>query len=399
MTHPSLQGARPEVRVLITCARPWLDAGDLRGLRTLVEGELDWELLLSLAERHAVVPLLYRHLCASGAVRLPAAFDQRLRRLYFGSVSLAMFLTEELRRVLRVLADGGIEALAYKGPALAVHLYGDVSLRTFRDLDLLVRPRDFVAARAALAEAGFRPRAPLTPAQARAARATECDEGLVHGERGTLVELHWAVAPPYFSFPLSADELIARAVPIDILGFAAVAPSREDLVLLLAMNGTKDLWRRIEPACLLAEVLRAETAPDWSLVLARAQAVHGERMLGLALRLAADLLGAPFPEPLRTHFESDRGLEAIVDQARRRLLGATAGSPITGLLEGTLFRLRARERWTDRALHSLLRAVMPTHADVAGLPLPAALWPVAGLVRPVRLLARAVKPAPTTTRR
>src|SRR4051812_40567825 len=108
MTHPSLQGARPEVRVLITCARPWLDAGDLRVLRTLVEGELDWELLLSLAERHAVVPLLYRHLCASGAVRLPATFDQRLRRLYFGSVSLAMFLTEELRRVLRVLADGGI---------------------------------------------------------------------------------------------------------------------------------------------------------------------------------------------------------------------------------------------------------------------------------------------------
>src|SRR6185369_1445453 len=126
----------------------------------------------------------------------------------------------------------------------------------------------FARARAALVQAGFRPRAPLSPAQDRAARATECDEGLVHAERGTLVELHWAVAPPYFSFPLSTEELLARAVPIDVLGFAAVAPCREDLVMLLAMNGTKDLWRRIEPACLLAELMRAETAPDWDLVLA-----------------------------------------------------------------------------------------------------------------------------------
>jgi hypothetical protein len=397
MNDPILSAAPPEVRVLLACARPWLNTADLRALRARLEGQLDWDLLLSLAERHAVVPLLYRHLCASGAVRIPADFDQRLRRLYFGSVSLAMFLTEELRRVLRVLSDRGIEALAYKGPALAVHLYGDVSLRTFRDLDLVVRPRDFAAARAALEGAGFRRREVLTPAQDRAAQATECDEALIHGERGTLVELHWAVSPPYFAFPLSTDELIARAVPIDILGFPAVAPCREDLVLLLAMNGTKDLWTRIEPACLLAELLRSDPAPDWPTVLSRARTVHGERMLGLGLRLAAELLGAPLPPSVRAHFAVARGLDAIVSDAKRRLLGA-APSPATGVIEGTLFRLRARERWTDRALHSLLRAVLPTHADVAGLPLPAALWPMAGLVRPMRLLARAVNRRPGAPR-
>ena len=51
-------------------------------------------------------------------------------------------------------ADGGLivsgRNVAYKGPALAAQLYGDVTLRTFRDLDVLVTRADFPRARQAL---------------------------------------------------------------------------------------------------------------------------------------------------------------------------------------------------------------------------------------------------------
>jgi hypothetical protein len=355
---------------------------------------LDWDLLLQLAVRHSVVPLLYKRLVDCAGDSAPVSFQTGLRRAYLASVSRALLLTEELRRVLEHLRMRKIQALAYKGPALAAQLYGDASVRSYQDLDLLVRPADFAAARRALAEVGYFPRETLTGAQERAALHTECDQPLIQERRGTVLELHWAVAPPYFSFALSTDELLARAVAVELPGFVAAAPGPEDLLLLLAMNATKDLWMRLEPACLMARLLRVHPNLNWPLVIARARALHAERMLALALCLTAEFLGTPLPEGVQPLVRKELGLQSLMNAARRHLLDDRQPAP--GPLPATLFRLRARERWTDRARYCLLRGLLPTSADCASLPFPPPLWPAAALVRPFRLLARAAGRGPKT---
>jgi hypothetical protein len=355
---------------------------------------LDWNLVLQLAVRHSVVPLLYTRLVAYAGDWAPATFQVGLRQAYLGSVSRALLLTEELRRVLEYLRMRTIRTLAYKGPALAAQLYGDASVRSYQDLDLLVRSADFAAARRALAEVGYLPRQKLTGAQERAVLHTECDQALIQKRRGTLLELHWAVAPPYFSFPFSTDELFARAVAVELPGFLAAAPGPEDLLLLLAMNAMKDLWTRLEPACLMARLLYVHQNFDWPLVIARARALHAERMLTLALCLTAEVLGTPLPVEVQPLVRKDFALQSLVEEAKRHLFDGH--QPASGSLAGTLFRLRARERWTDRARYCVLRALLPTSADCAFLPFPSPLWPVAALVRPFRLLARATGRAAKT---
>jgi hypothetical protein len=60
-----------------------------------------------------------------------------------------------LGAVLRVLEAKAIPALPIKGVLLARDLYDDPSERPLSDVDLLLRPRDFVAALRAAREAGF----------------------------------------------------------------------------------------------------------------------------------------------------------------------------------------------------------------------------------------------------
>ena len=49
-------------------------------------------------------------------------------------------LTGELARLLDRFRRDGIAAVPYKGPVLAAQAYGDVALREFVDLDILVHP-------------------------------------------------------------------------------------------------------------------------------------------------------------------------------------------------------------------------------------------------------------------
>ena len=61
--------------------------------------------------------------------------------LYFTANALSRVITRmaELQRVMEVLGATGVPVLALKGPALAVQAYGDVSLRSYGDVDVLVQ--------------------------------------------------------------------------------------------------------------------------------------------------------------------------------------------------------------------------------------------------------------------
>ncbi|HEX8241855.1 MAG TPA: nucleotidyltransferase family protein, partial [Longimicrobium sp.] len=80
-------------------------------------GDVDWPGLFTLAARHRMLPLLHRHLSDAPLPPGPAA---ELRALNRAEAHRGLALAAELRRLLAALAAGGIDALAYKGPALAV---------------------------------------------------------------------------------------------------------------------------------------------------------------------------------------------------------------------------------------------------------------------------------------
>ena len=96
---------------------------------------------------------------------IPREVQDRLRSYQMNLAVRNLGLTGELMRVLRLFAEHRVLALPFKGPTLAQFAYGDVALREFGDLDLLLQESDFPRARSLLVDQGYRPHYALTPPQ------------------------------------------------------------------------------------------------------------------------------------------------------------------------------------------------------------------------------------------
>jgi len=383
MTRPPPSPSRAaEHALLLACARLSLTADEAARARRMA-ALVDWAATIALAERHRLVPFLHRHLRDAP---LPPAAAAELRALHRDGVHRGLEMAAELRRLVDALAAGGVDALAYKGPALAMRAYGQLGMRAFLDLDLLVRPGDVPRALELLAAAGYVLGLALSRAQERAFRRVDGDYPLVHRETGRLVELHARVSSERFCMPISTESLMLRSTTVPLGGGEVRTLGDDDLLVVLAAHGAKHRWKRLEWVAALAELLRAGRG-DVDAALALAAELRARRTLLLGLSLARRLLDAPLPTSAAAAIDADAGLAALVAGAEARLFGDEPGDG-DGTTANLLFNLRARDGVVDRAKYAARWLFAPSPEDWRWARLPDALFPLYRLLRPVRLLLR-----------
>jgi hypothetical protein len=300
--------------------------------------------------------------------------------------SRSLVLTSELLSIVDRLAENGISSMPYKGPALACQVYGDFRLRSFADLDLLVQKSDLRKARDVLTAAGFKSQFEMTQAKERAMLRSECDESFSSNNGKIALELHWAITPPFFSFPLKTEELFQRSVRISLLGKEVLAPKIEDLLLILCVNGTKDKWGRLEFITRVSECLKRYPQLDWDETFSRARDLGAERMLLLGLFLVQHLLETPLPHQISQRVNQTPILQKLSNEVCDLLFNRPQHVP--GQVELTLFRIRSREHVSDRVSYCFKRAFAPTHQDLEAFSLPPSLEFLYPLIRPFRLIRR-----------
>ena len=349
---------------------------------------MDWNYLLWMARRHGVRPLLFWHLNATVPESVPKAILEQLRDYYSGNSLQNMRLTGELLRLLDVFEAQGILAVPYKGPVLAAFAYGNLGLREFDDIDVLVRKEDVFRAQELLLAAGYRPQYRLTPAQEAAFLRYNCEHLFVHGNRGGDVDLHWAIAERHLSFPLDPEGLWGRLDRISLGGSDVYTLSPEDLLLVLCVQGFKDAWERLKYICDVAEVIRAHQDMDWDRVLEQADALGGRRTLFVGLALAGALLGTPLPEKIAQEVQTDAAVRTLVGRVQERLF-RTSGPPRR--FPEIMFRpihVKMRERLRDKVRYCARTAMTHTVGDWMALPLPRPLFSLYYVLRPIRLAGK-----------
>lgn len=374
----------PDLALLLGCARTRLDAARASRAATLC-GEIgDWDALIDRARAHGLDPLLHRHLGGLDAV--PLAARARLRGHAETTAVRNRLLAVELGKVLAALAAHGVGAMPYKGPVLASAAYGDVALRRFADLDVLVRRADARPAVDALRGLGYAPRLALTPAQERAYLRAECEYALDRDRGRFTVEVHWDVAPRDYAVRVDLDAIWRAARPIDAAGLPVLSPAPEDLLLLLIVHGSKHAWERLSWLVDVAELTRAHPDLPWDRLIARARTAGAGRMLRVALALARELLGADLPPVAARAVDADGRALALA----RQIGGAVcAGAlPVPRSLAAVRLQRALRERARDRLAYLARLALTPTIDDWASVRLPAAALPLHYVLRPLRLAAK-----------
>jgi hypothetical protein len=259
------------------------------------------------------------------------------RRAVLWTLTLEAALTD----ITRAFREQGIQFLLLKGLVFARWLYADPYERRFMDLDLLIRPEDFAAARSALAELGCS--APRTGRP-----AAEHHEIWTFVTRGSTVpdvqlELHhtlWGVpAPP----TLVWERLSENAEVIDVRGASVAVPSSAGCALIVGLHAAQHGMRSHVPIDDLRRALTRVDQEVWREAATLANQLGAGGQFGIGLRL--DRAGCVIADQLRLTTASSRrvrlhastppdvavGLERLLTtpgvKARLKLLAAEVFPP------------------------------------------------------------------------
>lgn len=379
--------ASPEIELLLCCATPEPDAERAARIRRLAGAEPDWERVLQLALHHRTMPLLYCSLTATCPDLSDTAFMGRLHDHFYLNTLRNHALNEELCRILQLLAEHKIPAIPYKGPALAMTAYGDLSLRQFNDLDVMIKPHDYRRVAALLGEQGYEQQWQLTPAQEAAYLRSDCERLFARARGSIFVDVHWSLVRSYFPLRIDYDRLWERLQPVSLgCCVEALTFTPEALLIILCIHAGKDLWTRLSWVADVAELIRTHSNLDWTQITQEANASGARRMLLLGLFLAHDLLAAKLPEEVIRQVETESIIITLASKIRSRL-GQNVDVPVTSLAE-FLFHLKLHERLREKYAFSFNFATITNPADWAFAPLPDDLFFLYSLLRPLRLLIK-----------
>jgi len=375
-----------EAQILLGCARAHLEPGTRERIARLVDGAPDWSALIELADSHALLPLLYRHLNDVA----PASVPQRAMIELWGRHEVTArrnrSMAGELVEIVDALDANGVDSLPYKGPALAVQLYADVALREFCDLDILLRARDVSRAKEILRGLGYLPEYPLEPVVEAAFLHAPSQYHLVLARAGgPMVELHWKTDA---DFPIErGDDGWWAGLERARLGDRMLrAFGSSELLLVLCLHGSKHGWGRLAWLADVGEILRGNGNLEWDWIFARAQSLGCMRRVALGLHLAHELLDAPMPATVERRMADYPGVAQLAARIERSMFMRNP-APLNAL-QGLHFNLSLYERASHRVAHVVNTIWEPSLVEWMRWPLPRALF---FLYPPLRLMRLVVK--------
>lgn len=392
----SMAGISPEFELLLCCARTCPNSKVAERIRTLLREDIDWARLIDTSLCQGTTALLYWNLNALCPEAVPKSILGQLRIYFHANALRTQFLTGELLKLLNLFKAHGIPAIPFKGPVLAASVYGNLSLRQFYDLDILLHERYFLRAKDLLITQGFKLNLDLRWQYEQLDLNWELH--LMHEGGLFNVDLHKGIVPKDVPLALRFERLWSRLEPVSLAGATVPNLLPEDLLIILCVQVTKDFWERsvrLSKVCDIAELIRIQPKMNWAQVIQQSRTLGIERMLFLGLLIANDCLGIALPKEISQRIQADPLIKRLALQMREHLFGEAY--PLLRSFEILTFNLKMRKRWWHK-VHCCLnffwmnlreteavRMVTPNEKDRAFLPLPAPLFFLYYFVRPIRL--------------
>jgi Uncharacterised nucleotidyltransferase len=345
----------------------------------LVMSDSDWHSLAALARRNGVSSFIRSAIGTRAGI--PNAVSCELTVDVQENALRSLQGTSELIQIVGALNESQVPAIALKGPAQSVWLYGDASVRRFADLDILVTPDDRGRAMSVLGRLGYR-----LPGDMPAGTA-----GVIYAALGAWpltspqtfpVDLHWRLAHAEFPAPLTPSEILAECDVVELGGVRVRIPSPTHCALLLLVHAAKHLWCTLEGLLGIERLMRRDDV-DWKRVRARAGAARVWSGCAAGLRLASDIFGTELPADLH---DEPLTVNERLEQCARTALELPAGVFHDRWVERQAHRATL-DRWDDRIRYDFWRVIGPTPLEWRWCRLPE---PLSTLYVPLRLVRLAV---------
>lgn len=350
--------------------------------------QINWQQFYALTRHHRVYPTIHERFSAQPESQAPKGMVQQLGVDYSRNALIMLQLSGKMAQVSEALDQQGIYALQLKGPALAELLYGSLSRRTSKDLDILVHPDQIEQAEQVLEQLGYI----KTQEVSRIVsdwKWRQNHESFTHDTTGIEIELHWRLNGDAGAEP-SFYELWSRRQTLEFAGTNVYMLGKEDLMFYLTAHGARHAWFRLRWLADIDRLARMEL--DWDKLTALLRRYKCTHLVGQALILSAAMLNTPISREMALLMSTDRPQ----DLARRVLIFireqvSLCPEPESEILaqiyRNYLFSLRTPGQ---KAIF-LARKMVPDTWDTQTLPLPKSLRFLYYPLHPFLLLHRRIQ--------
>ena len=373
-----------DFELLLLCAHMTVEPSIAERIRAVIRDGVDWDVVIPRAHYHRVLPLLCRNLERVAPDLVPDTALSRLRAAFRANATRNLSLTAELFRILDLFQREEIPCIPYKGPVLAALAYGDISLRQFADLDIIVPVGDVSRGVERLVSSGYRVQPQKTNNRHPYSARTEKDITL-RRDGDISIELHWGITTDMFHpIQLPPSFLWRGLMSASVAGRMIQTHTPADDVLIHCIHGVSHGWARLGWLCDFAQIIRSHPEIAWNRVLDAADAVGARRILCHGLALSRELLDVRPPSSVAEVIDQDPVLDALSEDVKAWML---TDRPIS-VGEIQRYFIKLREHPTDKA-RVVVRQVRSylglTARDSEAFPVPAYLNWILYIVRPFRL--------------
>lgn len=221
--------------------------------------EVDWELFLQLTMHHRVYPLVYLNLIKVDEKLIPQYIIQNLYQEYKKNTFQMLHLSREMGEVSKLFTENQIRLLFLKGPVIAADIYEDISLRTSKDLDILISISDYGRAEKILLNYGYEKREINTDKKMQ--KCMRHHETFYHPQKRIEIEMHWRLHPSPTE-DISFKKLWERKRISQLTSYPVYYLGKEDLFSFLVAHGARHGWFRLRWLVDIDKILRKKSNFD-----------------------------------------------------------------------------------------------------------------------------------------
>ena len=348
--------------------------------------DVDGDLLATQVQEHGLSPADVRHPVIISA--LPDAWWSRFTRHHEVISKSTLVRVGEMQALNRSFEEAGIDVRFWKGPLLSLLLYGDLTTRPTRDIDILIRPDVLMPIREVLRTQGYVDELPLRDSAIRLFMQTHREwvmrrstvNGLIH-----YVELQSSPAMPWSMSRAARDMAFSGRQLVD-LGRSRLTVTEPEThwLMLAAHHGYSEGWRQLRQVSdMAAFAMLSPGRIDVDRLLDLSERFGVKQTFTVGLGLAHQLTGVPLPSAfINSVNQEERLIRRFAERLLRHPIPRKSEESMEAIRRQWLLADNAPARWSLLRGH-LRKRLAPGYVELAHVPLPASL---AFLYTPLKLM-------------
>lgn len=379
-----------QMQFIILCCKKEMDKNDIKAIRarvlsikklekiSILEEIPILEKISMLAYTHGVYPLFYHALLEYASDLIDQEMKDAMTYWFQSIKATNEMMTNELLYLTKLLEEHDIEVLSFKGPVLAEMAYGDISLRQYRDLDILVHRHHVYKAGLLLTDNHYVSKKSLVFFKNKAMLDINSDLPLYNKNKQVMLEIHWKLFWQFYQIKFETEDIWKSSYICDLQNHQIKTLQPDILLPYLCAHGSKHRWERIEWLVDIDRLVRSDIEMNWNKITYIAKQSHTMTQLLLGLSLANELFHTPM-------------IKKIEDQFKEKKIISLKNEILTFLTEGVkqrgyFYHLQLQDSFQDKCLFTWSSFVKPTPSDVEMTDVPSYLSFVYYFIKFYRLL-------------